>query len=130
MSIFTNADVFIHWSLALFLLALEITILVLIWTRTIKLDMLISEKDGTASLSRFQFLIFTFAIVSIFIIMAFTGTTVQGTGTTVQWPTVPAGVLGLMGISGGSYVVSKGIQKGAERTEAATETEGGGRWVR
>lgn len=32
----------------------------------------------------------------------------------LKLPDIPSGVLGLLGISGGSYVLSKGIQKTAE----------------
>ena len=49
---------------------LAATILWLIWTDRIKLDQLLSEANGTASMSRFQLLIFTFVIAaSLFIAM-------------------------------------------------------------
>src|SRR5262245_47466850 len=101
----------IKWGTAIFLLALEATIILMIWLRRIDLQWLISEESGAASLSRFQFLVFTFVIVSVFLMMAFS-TLDKGT-----WPDIPNTVLGLLGISGGSYVVSKGIQKSAERSE-------------
>jgi hypothetical protein len=67
----------------------------------INLDKLISEPNGDASLSRFQFLIFTFVIaVGLLLII------VQ----TQDFPPVPGQILALLGISGGSYVISKGIQ--------------------
>jgi hypothetical protein len=74
---------------------------------TIDLSKLISEPSGDASLSRLQFLIFTFIIgLSLFIITV--GTTPPG------WPKVfPAEILTLLGISGSSYLVSKAIQSGA-----------------
>jgi hypothetical protein len=96
-----SPSVVMQWSLALFLLLLEITILVLIWKRAINLTMLISEEDGTASFSRFQFLIFTFIIASAYIVLAFQSATL---------PEIDQSVLGLIGISGGSYLVSKGIE--------------------
>lgn len=72
---------------------------------TINLEKLISEQDGTASLSRFQFLVFTFVIAMSLLLI------VIGQ----EPPQFPKGispdVLALLGISSGSYVVSKGIQK-------------------
>jgi hypothetical protein len=63
--------------------------------------MLISEQDGAASFSRFQFLIFTFIIASAYIVLAFQSNAL---------PAIDQSVLGLIGISGGSYLVSKGIE--------------------
>jgi uncharacterized BrkB/YihY/UPF0761 family membrane protein len=69
--------------------------------RLVDLDRLISEPNGDASLSRFQFLVFTFVIaMSLFLIIV----------STKSFPTIPGAILALLGISGGSYVVSKGIQ--------------------
>lgn len=65
------------------------------------LSRLISEPNGDASLSRFQFLIFTFVIaLSLFLVIVAKG----------DFPTIPGTVLSLLGISGSSYLVSKGIQ--------------------
>ena len=73
-----------------------------IWRGEIDLKLLISEKDGSASFSRFQFLIFTFVVaMSILVLTLESG----------QFPALGTDVLGLLGISGGSYVISKGIQK-------------------
>jgi hypothetical protein len=70
-------------------------------TNDIDLSRLISEPNGDASTSRFQFLVFTFVIaISFFLIVA----------ATHSFPGVPQGVLVLLGISGSSYLVSKGIQ--------------------
>jgi hypothetical protein len=72
----------------------------------IDLAELLSEKgpDGTtcaASLSRFQLLIFTFAIaLSLFLIVV----------SKRDFPNVPPAVLTLLGISASTYAVSKGIQ--------------------
>ena len=101
----TSATHFMLWCLAVFLMLLEGLIIYLIGTRTIDLKFLISEQDGSASLSRFQFLIFTFLIATLFLILAFA----KAGG--IGWPDVPNSVLGLMGISGGTYITSKGIQK-------------------
>lgn len=69
---------------------------------SINLDRLISEPNGDASLSRFQFLVFTFVIaLSLFLVIIAKGGT---------FPDIPGTVLALLGISGSSYLVSKGIQ--------------------
>jgi hypothetical protein len=53
-----------------------------------------------ASLSRFQFLLFTFVIAGLFLLLSIEA------GTFVD---IPQNVLILLGISGGSYVVSKTV---------------------
>jgi hypothetical protein len=69
---------------------------------SINLDRLISETNGDASMSRFQFLIFTFVIaLSLFLVIMAKGG---------AFPDIPPTVLALLGISGSSYLVSKGIQ--------------------
>lgn len=109
-----------QWSLAFFLLLLEGTILVLIWKRVINLTLLISEQDGAASFSRFQFLIFTFIIASAYIVLAFNGCA-GNSGGTCKLPEIDPSVLGLIGISGGSYLVSKGIEaSGKDNTTKPT----------
>ena len=68
------------------------------------LSKLISEPNGDASMSRFQFLIFTFVIaLSLFLVIV-------GQQPPKFPDTIPAAVLSLLGISGSSYLVSKGIQ--------------------
>ena len=72
----------------------------------IDLSKLISEPNGDASMSRFQFLVFTFVIAfSLFLVVVATLTT-----TNPHFPDVPTTILTLLGISGSSYLVSKGIQ--------------------
>ena len=68
----------------------------------IDLSYLISEENGQASLSRFQFLVFTFVIAMGLLVL-----TLKGTG----FPQIDSSVFGLLGISGGSYVASKITQK-------------------
>ena len=64
----------------------------------IDLKHLISEENGQASLSRFQFLVFTFVIsMGLMLIILETG----------NFPTIGGDVFALLGISGGSYVASK-----------------------
>ena len=118
----------LQWSLAVFFTLLELSIIILIWLgvskrwRGINLEKLISEQDGAASLSRFQFLLFTFVVASAYIVLAFHN--VQAGN---NLPAIPGEVLGLIGISGGSYVVSKGIQKTSEQKDASAPP---GRFVR
>lgn len=83
---------------------------------TINLALLVSEKDGTASLSRFQFLIFTFVIAISLLLLVLEKIESKD----YAFPTVDSGVLTLLGISGGSYVVSKGIQKSYESSDGST----------
>lgn len=100
-----------YWSTIALVIAIAITVIILgiafvifwkIWTDKIDLSRLVSEADGKASLSRLQFLLFTFVIAGVYLLLCIES------GTFVQ---VPQSVLGLLGISGGSYIVSKGIQK-------------------
>ena len=90
----------------------------------INLEKLISEDDGTASLSRFQFLVFTF-VIAMSLLLIVIGQKPP------HFPTsISPDVLGLLGISGGSYVISKGIQKsggkGAAGGGSAGAASGGG----
>jgi len=88
---------------------------------SIPLDGLIAEPPaagdaaGKASLSRFQFLIFTFVVAGLFLLLS-----IQH-GSLVE---IPGTVLGLIGISGGSYVVSKAIST-ASSAPASSTTDAG-----
>jgi hypothetical protein len=70
----------------------------------IDLSLLLSEQgEGGASMSRFQLLIFTFVIAfSLFLVTV--------SSRPMRFPTVPAEILTLLGISASTYAVSKGIQ--------------------
>ncbi len=57
-------------------------------------------ENQKGSLSRFQFLIFTFVIAGLYTILCIES------GTLIE---IPDSVLLLLGISGGSFLVSKGI---------------------
>jgi hypothetical protein len=84
-------------------------------TNDIDLQYLVSEDNGNASLSRFQFLLFTFVIAaSYFLFVAALVTTATDATRLTKLPDIPPGVLGLIGISGASYVVAKGIQKSSQ----------------
>jgi hypothetical protein len=99
----------LQWILVVFIGLVGLVILWKILTDKIPLNSLLSEPDGKASLSRFQLLMFTFVIVSIYVVICLQ----QG-----ELQEISAGVLGLMGISGGAYVVSKGIQTQADKAKA------------
>lgn len=91
----------IGWILTIFLSFLALIVLWRIATNQIDLKYLISDENGWASLGRFQFLVFTFVIaMSLFYLIV----------TNKGYPPVPKEILALLGISGGSYVMSKGIQ--------------------
>jgi len=91
----------IGWILTIFLGVLALIFIFRIATNQISLRYLISDDRGYASLSRFQFLIFTFVIaMTLFYLIVLKG----------SYPEIPNQILALLGISGGSYVMSKGIQ--------------------
>jgi hypothetical protein len=62
-------------------------------------------------MSRLQLLLFTFIIAGLYLTLSF------GAGYMIE---IPNQVLGLLGISGASYVVSKGIQ--ANKPNGGTTT--------
>jgi hypothetical protein len=94
----------IGWILTIFLGLLAAIVLYKILDGTIDLRYLISDELGWASLSRFQFLLFTFVIaMSLFLVIV---SPKEGPAL----PKIPPEILALLGISGGSYVISKGIQ--------------------
>ena len=76
----------------------------------IDLKMLIGESDGSASMSRFQLLIFTFVIaLGLFLIIL--------SASPPSFPAIPGGILALLGISGGSYVTSKAVDANAAKPQ-------------
>jgi hypothetical protein len=104
-----------EWVVVLFIAGLAVIVLIKIWSNAIDLAGLLSEpadptiivSPGTvppqpkASLSRLQLLLFTVVIVGLYLTLSLEA------GAMVE---IPNQVLGLLGISGGSYVISKGIQ--------------------
>ena len=104
--------------LSLIVLLYALLILWRIFNNEISLNGLLTEipasgsvDDSKASLSRFQFLIFTFVIGGLFLTLSIEA------GTFVD---IPTNVLGLMGISGLSYLVSKAA---SPKPEAAVKVE-------
>ena len=95
----------VAWSIAfLILVGFAIGVFYSFRKGAISLTGIIAEPDGKASLSRFQALLFTF----VFVIAV--GLIVMRTG---QFPTaLPLPVLALLGGSLGTYLASKGIQRG------------------
>ncbi len=101
----TTLTLFAGWVVCIFVLFLGAAIIVLIAQGKINLSKLISESNGDASMSRFQLLVFTFVVaLSFFLVVA----------SSQKLPDIPGTVLSLIGISASSYLVSKGIQTGAE----------------
>ena len=108
----------IGWILTGFIGLLAIVVLWKIFTGEIDLNYLISDENGWASLSRFQFLVFTFVVaMSLFSLIV--------ANTPPKYPEIPNQILALLGISGGSYVLSKGIQTSRDvgMTEAGKPPE-------
>jgi len=74
-------------------------------------DLLAEPDSNKASLSRFQFLLFTFVIAGLFLLLS-----VESGGFVI----IPDSVLGLLGISAGTYAVSKGITASSKNPTAAS----------
>lgn len=100
-----NLQLVAGWVIVLFMALLGVIIL---WkmiqgpSNGIDLRYLISEENGQASLSRFQFLVFTFVIAMGLLVIILKCNC---------FPTINSDVFGLLGISGGSYVASKITQR-------------------
>jgi uncharacterized BrkB/YihY/UPF0761 family membrane protein len=87
------------------------------WTNQIDLSQLLSDSP-TSSLSRFQFLVFTFIIGLSYLLLVLCR--VCKTDVDIL-PNIPPGALALIGISAGSYVLGKGIQKAADTSVRQAE---------
>ncbi len=95
------------WTVTILVAAFALMIIFKMIKGDINLQYLIAGSDGDASLSRFQFLIFTFVIaLGLFLIIV--------SGNPPAFPTIPGGILALLGISGGSYVTSKAVDANAK----------------
>lgn len=102
-----------------FIAGASAVILTKMFTNEIDLRYLVSEESGQASLSRFQFLFFTFVIGGGYFVVVLAS--LQSLAPML--PDIPSNVLGLIGISGGSYVLAKGIQKNSEAGAGASVTK-------
>lgn len=99
------------WILTILFAGFALAIIYKMIKGDIDLRYLIAGADGDASLSRFQFLIFTFVIaMGLFLIIVSTGSP--------AFPAIPGGILALLGISGGSYVTSKAVDANAAQPPA------------
>jgi hypothetical protein len=120
----------VGWILAILIGLVGLLIVLLIWRGKIDLAYLISEDNGQASLSRFQFLLFTFVVAGGLLLLTLHSLhcVTCGTSASPGFPNIPNGILGLIGISGGSYVTAKGIQasKEAQPTQQAAGGQAGG----
>ncbi len=92
----------------------------------VDLTHLISDENGEASLSRFQFLVFTFVIAMSLFLLVVASMSPECGGCKPQFPSIPQGVWGLLGISGGSYLISKGINKKKDQENGEPGPEGKG----
>ena len=96
--------------ISIIVLLFAFTVLWKIWNDEISLQGLLAEipsqgtkvGDTKASLSRFQMLVFTFVIAGLFLMLS-----IEAHG----FVEIPQNVLLLLGISGGTYVVSKAVKK-------------------
>src|SRR5215471_5771905 len=98
------------WIITVLIAAFALAIIYKMIRGDINLMYLISGTDGDASLSRFQFLIFTFVIaLGLFLIIL--------SASPPSFPVIPGGILALLGISGGSYVTSKAVDANAGKPQ-------------
>ena len=96
------------WGMAILIFSFGFVVVYKMFSGAIDLRQLISEPNGDASISRFQLLIFTFVIsMSLFLIVV----SHEGGPAFPSKEAIPPEILALLGISAGSYVISKGIQK-------------------
>jgi hypothetical protein len=105
---FMDIKLVMEWIVVLFIGLVGLIVLYRMASGKIDLQYLLSEESTHASMSRFQLLIFTFIIsVSLFLIII--------SKNPPDFPAnIPAEILSLLGISGGSYVIAKGIQSNKE----------------
>ena len=90
--------VVLTYTAAIFLTAFEAIVLWQIATNKISLRLLIADSHGDASLSRLQFLIFTFVFASGILYLTLKN---------AAFPAIDEGVLMLLGISGATYALGK-----------------------
>lgn len=110
--------------ISVIILGFAVVVLYKIIRGDINLHGLIAEppdpQDGNkskASLSRFQFLVFTFVIAGLYLVLSLES------GTLID---IPDSVLMLLGLSGGSYLISKGIGKKPPQTDGEAPKKTGG----
>ena len=94
----------LNWIVVVASGGLTIFVLYLLFRYREELSDMLQEANGKGSISRFQMLFFTLTIGGSYVAQ------VIGKGTA----TLDANALALLGISGGSYVLSKGISAGSD----------------
>src|SRR5882757_3721626 len=100
-------------AITIILLGFAALVLWKIFWDTHALDGLLSEPPGPngeikASLARFQFLIFTFVIAGLYLLLCIEA------GTFIE---IPGNVLALLGISGGTFVASKTVTSADQKAK-------------
>jgi hypothetical protein len=105
-----NGSFWFMAALAAVFIGIFLIVVVKIMQNRINLDNLLSEPDGKASLARFQLLLFTFVVAGLFMILSLEAG---------QFIEIPSGVQGLLGISGGSYILSKVISSTTKKPDGA-----------
>jgi hypothetical protein len=102
----------IAWIVVVLVGLIGLAVVWALFTGKINLEKLISEEDGKGSMSRLQFLIFTFVIAgTLFMIIV--------SSDPPAFPEeIPAGIFAVLGISGGTYVLGKGVQTTKETEQA------------
>ncbi|HEY6969632.1 MAG TPA: hypothetical protein VJA94_10535 [Candidatus Angelobacter sp.] len=117
-----KAKVALAYGMLILLFMFGFLVLAAIARGAINISKILEEKgpdgspSGSASMSRFQLLIFTFVIgLSFFLIVV----------SKSDFPTVNGGVLMLLGISATTYGVSKGIQQAGSGSDDGNGNDGG-----
>lgn len=102
------------------LVALAAVIVIKIMRNEIKIDQLLSNSPES-SLSRFQFLIFTFTIGFCYMMVMLYKISDNVSAQSIALPDA-TGAMGLLGISAGGYVLSKGIQTSGDTSTTNATT--------
>jgi hypothetical protein len=108
-------------AITIILLGFAALVLWKLYREPLALNGLLSEPPGPngevkASLARFQFLIFTFVIAGLYLLLCIEA------GTFIE---IPGNVLALLGISGGTYVVSKSVSSSDHKADVDAEVKTG-----
>lgn len=114
---FTAADL-LGWVVAVFLGLVGLFVLWNIFTNRIDLRYLIADEHGDASISRFQFLIFTVVIAG--------GVAYYVLNHNGDFPPLTTNALLLLGISGGSYAIGKSLSNQADAQKLKAERQANG----
>ncbi|HEX8238396.1 MAG TPA: hypothetical protein VF574_01515 [Allosphingosinicella sp.] len=131
-NIWALVSVAVAIALAALIIAFAVVIIIKLLTNQIDLRWLLAEPAGPiqpganpdepgtepkASISRFQFLIFTFVIAGVYLVLCLES------GRFVE---IPENVILLLGVSGTSYAASKGIKAAADTSQRNAAVATGG----